>query len=172
MRKRIEIEAKIDHPVGLVFGYLADPLRWHEFAPAVVLRRQIGDGLPTIGTRWTAIDRIGPLRLHFTDQLVAKEQNWRVVWASSAPWNALTEYSCEADGSGTRVRACYEGDVAGWLRILSWVPSAVIAWFLERDFQRLRARLAKDAALGFVALAPHSAGQHVQERLGDELIGP
>jgi len=41
------------------------------------------------------------------------------------------------------VTACYEGDVSGWLRILSWAPTSAIAFFLERDFKRLRRVLAR-----------------------------
>ena len=68
MWKHVEVIASIDHPVEQVFDYLADPTRWHEFAPAVVSRRQIGDGQPGIGTRWTAVDRIGPMKIRFTDE--------------------------------------------------------------------------------------------------------
>jgi len=51
MWRRVEIEAGIDHPPGRVFAYLANPSRWNEFAPAVVLRRQIGEGPPGVGTK-------------------------------------------------------------------------------------------------------------------------
>jgi hypothetical protein len=141
MWKHVEVVASIDHPVERVFDYLADPTRWHEFAPAVVSRLQIGDGPPGIGTRWMAIDRIGPLKVHFTDELAEYDHNRRVAWASSSPWNARTEYILEPHPRGTHVRTVYEGDVDGWLRVLSWAPSAVIGSFLRRDFARLEARL-------------------------------
>ena len=94
-----------------------------------------------IGTRWTAVDRIGPLKIHFTDELAAYDHNRRVAWASSAPWNARTEYVVAPDSTGTEVRTVYEGDVDGWLRVLSWAPSALIGSVLRRDFARLEARL-------------------------------
>lgn len=145
MMRRVEIAVRLDHPVDRVFAYLADPERWHEFAPAVALRRRIGDGPPVVGARWTAIDRIGPFRVHFVDELVEHEPNRRVVWSSSAPWNARTEYACEPHGGGTRVRARYEGDIEGWLRLLGVVPARVMAKVLEQDFRRLRLRLAQRA---------------------------
>lgn len=148
MRKRITVDARLDHPVDRVFAYLADPMRWHEFAPAVVLRRPISDGALRIGSRWESTDRVIAFRIHFVDELVEYEPNVRLVWSSSAPWNALTTYRCEADDGGTRVRATYEGDVSGWLRILSYVPGAVIGWILAGDFRRLRRRLAADARAG------------------------
>jgi len=144
MRKKVTTTARLDHPVERVFAYLADPLRWHEFAPAVVLRRQIDDGQPAVGTRWVAVDRVGPLRIHFVDELVEHKPNQRVAWHSSAPWNARTEYECHPEGEATIVRATYDGDVAGWLKALSWAPTSVIAWFLARDLKRLDALLARE----------------------------
>ena len=99
-------------------------------------------GPTQVGSTWEAIDRIGPLTIRFIDELVELEADRRVVWGSSSPWNARTEYVCEAAGDGTRVRARYEGDVSGWLRALAWVPNPVIARVLARDFARLGALLA------------------------------
>jgi uncharacterized protein YndB with AHSA1/START domain len=116
MWREVEVNTRLDHPVEQVFPYLVDPLRWHEFAPAVAFRRQIGDGPPIIGTRWMSTDRIGPFRFHFVDELAEVEPNRRVVWLSSAPWNARVEYLCTPDANGTRIRARYEGDISGSLR--------------------------------------------------------
>lgn len=144
MWRRIDVDARLDHPIERVFAYLADPLKWHEFAPAVAMRRPLGDGPAQIGSRWAATDRIGPFRIHFTDELVEHEPNRRVAWRSSAPWNAVTTYHCEPVVGGTRVRARYEGDIGGWLRLLGWVPDAVMGWILAGDFRRLQVVLADD----------------------------
>ena len=145
MWRRVEVKTGIDQPVERVFAYLADPLRWHEFAPACVYRRQIGSDPPVIGTRWEATDLIGPFPFRFVDELVELEPNRRVVWWSSAPWNARVEYDCEADGvGGTRIRATYEGDINGALRVLvGWLPAPVTQRILAHDFRRLRRVLAR-----------------------------
>jgi uncharacterized protein YndB with AHSA1/START domain len=145
MWRRVEVHVQIDQPVELVFTYLSDPLRWHEFAPACVYRRQIGDAPPSPGTRWEATDLIGPFPIRFVDHLVALEPNRRVEWWSSAPWNARVEYACEADGDGgTRVHATYEGDIGGALRVLvGWLPNVATHWILAQDFRRLRRVLAR-----------------------------
>jgi hypothetical protein len=146
MWRRIEVTARVDHPVERVFPYLADPLLWHEFAPAVVFRRQIGDQPPDIGTRWMATDQIGPFRFHFVDELAELEPMSRVRWISSAPWNAWVEYQCTPETDGTRIEATYEGDVVGLLRVLvGWLPTAVFGWILSRDFRRLDRVLSRDA---------------------------
>ncbi len=139
MRRRVEVHAWIDHPVERVFAYLEDPPSWREFAPAAEDRRQIDAGPVAIGTRWEATDRIGPFRVHFVDRLAAREPNRRVVWDSSAPWNARVEYVCEPDRGGTRVHATYAGDPSGWLLgpLGVIVPDVLAAWILSGDFRRL-----------------------------------
>lgn len=146
MRRHVEVIATIAHPVDRVFAYLADPLRWHEFAPACVIRRQIGDLPPRIGTRWMATDRIGPFRFHFIDELAELEPNRRVVWLSSAPWNSRVEYVCTPAGENTNIEARYEGDISGFLRLLTgWLPPGVVRWVLSQDFRRLDQRLEREA---------------------------
>lgn len=146
MWRQVQVNATIAHPVDRVFAYLADPMRWHDFAPACVYRRQIGDQPPRIGTQWMATDRIGPFRFHFIDELAEMEPNRRVVWLSSAPWNSRVEYACTPIPEGTRVRASYEGDISGSLRILTgWLPPAVVGWILAQDFRRIDGLLERDA---------------------------
>src|SRR4029079_6172153 len=138
MWRQGDVHATIEHPVDRVFAYLVDPLRWHEFAPACVFRRQIDDQPRRIGTRWMATDRIGPFRFHFIDELAELEPNRRVVWLSSAPWNSRVEYICTAAGENTNVEARYEGDISGSLRLLTWwLPRGVLLWVLAQDFRRL-----------------------------------
>jgi uncharacterized protein YndB with AHSA1/START domain len=145
MWRRVEVNTSIDQPVERVFAYLADPMRWRDFAPACVYRRKIGDEPTGVGTRWEATDLIGPFPFRFIDELVALEQNQRVVWWSSAPWNARVEYACEQDGRSTRIRATYEGDISGTLRLLvGWLPTPVAHWILAQDFRRLRRVLARN----------------------------
>src|SRR6186997_1975840 len=147
MRRHVEVNATIAHPVDRVFAYLIDPARWREFAPACVFRRQIGDQPPRIGTRWMATDQIGPFRFHFVDELAELEADRRVVWLSSAPWNAQVEYLCIADGERTQVRATYQGHVVGFLQVLvGWLPTRMFGWILARDFIRLERVLSKEAS--------------------------
>ena len=60
-----------------MFSYLADPMHWHDFAPAVEFRKQIDAGPPRVGTRWMATDRIGPFRIQFIDRLEILAQDFR-----------------------------------------------------------------------------------------------
>ena len=146
MRRHVEINATIAQPVDQVFAYLVDPLLWHEFVPACVFRRQIGDQPPRIGTRWMATDRIGPFRFHFIDELAELEPNRRVVWLSSAPWNSRVEYVCTPADETTNIQASYEGDISGFLRVLTgWAPPGIVRWILSQDFRRLDQLLEREA---------------------------
>ena len=156
MWRRVEINTTIDQPVERVFPYLADPMHWHEFAPACVYRRKIGDDPAGVGTRWEATDLIGPFPMRFVDELLELEPNRRVAWYSSAPWNARVEYTCHPDVNGaTRIRATYEGDISGSLRLLvGWIPGPVTHWILSQDFRRLQRLLARELR----ATGPSRAG--------------
>jgi hypothetical protein len=136
--RRILVDAIVNHPVEDVFPYLSDPTRWHDFAPAVEFRRQIDAGYPQVGTRWAATDRIGPFRIHFIDRLESLDENRRVVWVSSSPWNARVEYVCANSGRGTRVRASYTGELSESLRWqVGWLPAWAWHQILAQDFRRL-----------------------------------
>ena len=144
--RRVVVDATIGHPVEAVFPHLADPLRWHAFAPAVAFRRQIGQGTPRVGTRWMATDRIGPFSAHFVDELAELDPNRCVVWLSSAPWNARVEYACTGSGTTTQIRATYEGVLSGSLRWqVGWLPTWATHWILAGDFRRLDRLLTREA---------------------------
>jgi hypothetical protein len=144
--RRVVVDATIEHPVEAVFPHLVDPMRWRAFAPAVAFRRQIGHGLPSVGTRWMATDRVGPFSVHFVDELAELDPNRRVVWLSSAPWNARVEYACTGSGTTTRIRATYEGTLAGTLRWqVGWLPPWATHWILAGDFRRLNRLLTRES---------------------------
>lgn len=144
--RHIVVDAFVNHPVDAVFPYLSEPTKWHDFAPAVEFREQIGDEAPKVGTRWRGTDRLGPFRIHFIDELDLLDENRRVVWVSTAPWNSRVEYACEPSGTGTRVHADYFGRLSGTTRWqVGWLP--IWGWhlILVQDFRRLDRLLTRKA---------------------------
>jgi hypothetical protein len=111
----------------------------------VAERRRIGDGAAIVGSQWASVDRIGPFRVRFTDELVVLDPDRLVVWDSTSPWNSRVAYRLVPHSAGTRILARYEGDVAGWLRLVALLPRVVLAWILMRDFDGLRRLLAAEA---------------------------
>jgi hypothetical protein len=159
MWRRVRLDVTVEHPPARVFPWLADPARWPAFAPAVVERRPVADGSPIVGSRWAAVDRIGPFRIRFTDELAALEPDTLVVWDSTTPWNSRVVYRLLPDPQGTRILAHYEGDVAGWLRLAALLPTVVLARILLRDFHGLRRCLAEESSAQANLAAPwESAG--------------
>lgn len=136
--RRVVVDATVNHRIDAVFRYLSDPMLWHDFAPACVFRKQIDTGPPRVGTTWMATDRIGPFHAHFVDRLELLDENRRVVWLSSAPWNARVEYACAEFGDATRIRASYAGELSGALRWqVGWLPGWATHRILAQDFRRL-----------------------------------
>ena len=73
MWRRVVLEVLVPHPPARVHPLLADPARWPEFAPAVAFRQRIVDGPPHVGSRWWAVDRIGPLKDRFMAEAIRKD---------------------------------------------------------------------------------------------------
>ncbi|HKP07540.1 MAG TPA: SRPBCC family protein [Microbacterium sp.] len=147
MWRQVTLDVHLEHPPARVFPHFADPATWPDWAPAVEMRRRVGDGPASVGSRWSAVDRIlGPFRVRFEDVLEVVEPEVRVVWHSTSPWNSRVEYTCAPEDGGTRVHADYGGDVAGWLRLVALLPTFVLARILMRDFAGLQRLLdAEDA---------------------------
>ena len=144
--RRILVDATVAHGIEAVFPYLADPTQWRHFAPAAEFRRQIDAGPPRVGSRWMATDRIGPFRIHFIDRLELLDENRRVSWLSSAPWNARVEYACAESDNGTRIRADYFGELSDSLRWqVGWLPGWAWHRILSQDFRRLDRLLTLEA---------------------------
>jgi uncharacterized protein YndB with AHSA1/START domain len=138
----IEFSFRFDQPVETLFPYLAEPSKWPEFVPnGVVERTRIGEGPVGPGTKWKAVDRVGPLRVEFTDELIELEPNRRVAWRHSAPWNASTVYDVVDDEGGSLVSVHFEGKLTGKLRWLDLVPDSLATRIFRGDFERLRALL-------------------------------
>ena len=70
---------------------------------------------------------------------------------------------CVAEGEGTRVLADYEGDVAGWLRLVALLPTFVLRRILLRDFRGLSRVL--DAEERTVAAVPAGISSAVTSRM-------
>ena len=126
-----------EHPIHKVFPYLAEPERWLEYVPALIERTKIGDGPVGPGTKWRSIDRVGPLKVEFTDELVELEPNSRVVFRQSSPWNSLVEYRVEADGDRTVLHVHWEGKLEGKIWWLDLMPDSWATKVFMTEMKRI-----------------------------------
>ena len=126
-----------EHPVQRVFPYLSEPERWLEYVPALIERTKIGDGPVGPGTKWKSIDRVGPLKVEFTDELVELEPNTRVVFRQSSPWNSLVEYRVEAAGDRTVLYVHFESKPGGKIRWLHLMLDSWATTVYMKDMKRI-----------------------------------
>jgi uncharacterized protein YndB with AHSA1/START domain len=134
---RTVFAVRYEHPVEIVWSYLAEPEKWLEYVPALVERTRIDSGPIGPGSRRRSVDRVGPLRVEFTDELVAIEPFHRVIFKQSSPWNSKTEYRVEADGNGTVVHVHFEGTPTGKIRWLDLMPDWLATRVYRNDMQNL-----------------------------------
>lgn len=128
---------RYQHPVEKVWPYLAEPEQWHEYVPALVERTRIDSGPIGPGSRWRSVDRVGPLRVEFTDELVAIEPNHRVIFKQSSPWNSQGGFRVEADGNGSVVHVNFWGKPSGKIRWLDVMPDWLATRVFRHDMQNL-----------------------------------
>lgn len=134
---RTVFTVRYEHPVEAVWPYLAEPERWVDYVPALVERTRIDPGPIGPGSRWRSADRVGPLRVEFTDELVAIEPFHRVVFKQSSPWNSQAEYRVEADGNETVVHVHFNGKPSGKIRWLDLMPDWLATRVYRNDMQNL-----------------------------------
>lgn len=133
---KLEFSVNYDHPIELVFHYLSEPDTWHEWVPAVMERTQITEGPVGVGTKWKAVDRAGPFRFRFTDELVELAPNERILFQHH-PVNAETEYRVEKIGDKTVAHVRFEGDLKGSMRWLDLMPDWIASRIFRSDLERL-----------------------------------
>lgn len=121
--------------------YLAEPRRWVEYLPNVVERSLLDDKPVAPGSKWKAVDRIGPLRWDFTDELVEISALERVVFRHSSPWNATSVFEIASAEGGSEVHHEFEGDMSGKLTWLDLIPDSMARRQAMRDLKRLERHL-------------------------------
>lgn len=141
----IDFSVRFDHPVEQVWPYLAEPERWLDYTPALVERTRLDDGPVRLGSMWRSGDRVGPVTVWFTDELVALEPGKRVAFRQSAPWNSIGEFTVEPDGDGSILHLHFEARPSGRIRWLGFVPDWLATRLYQNDMKVL-ARVLREVA--------------------------
>jgi mannose-6-phosphate isomerase-like protein (cupin superfamily) len=163
---RIDLECWYPAPVERVFPFLADASTWPEWSDGAVTRRRVGDGPIAPGRIWEAVDRLGPLRIRFHDELVELRPGRRAAWRHSAPWNGTTVFEVESRSGGTQVAAHFVARPSGSLQVLRLLPDALASRIWMADFEQLRSVLS-DADGPIPAGTVLEIGDHSVEILAD-----
>lgn len=138
---RIDFTLPFAQPPEVVFPYLADPSTWGDYISGALERTLISDGPVGPGSRWRCLDKVGPLRVEYTDELLELEPDRRVRWRHGPPWNATTEALIEPTDGGSNVTVRFEGRLSGKLRWMDLVPDLLATRVFRRDYERLRTLL-------------------------------
>lgn len=128
---------RFDHPLERVWPYVAEPERWLEYTPALLERTRIDSGPIRPGSTWRSVDRVGPVGVEFTDELVELEPHRRVVWKQSSPWNSRAEFTVEPVGEETTLHVDFEGRPSGTIRWIGLMPDSLATKVYQNDMKTL-----------------------------------
>lgn len=142
---RIVLSVRFDHPLERVWPYASEPEKWLEYTPALMERTRIDSGPIRPGSRWRSVDRVGPVRVEFTDELVELEPYRRVVWKQSPPWNSRGELTMERQGGGTILHVDFEGRPSGRIGWLNLMPDVLATRIYQHDMNALARVLDRQA---------------------------
>ncbi len=142
---RTIFSVRFDHPVERVWPYLAEPEKWLDYTPALLERTRIDSGPIRPGSTWRSVDRAGPVRVEFADELVELEPHRRVVWKQSSPWNSRVEFTVEPVGEETILHVDFEGRPSGKIRWLDLMPDFLATKVYQNDMKTLAGVLDRQA---------------------------
>ncbi len=134
----------INRPIGIVFEYLDDVDREHEWQPHLEAAQKDPPGPSQVGTRKRYVSSFLGRRTENTYVVQEMGPGWRIVYATTpdSSVDATSEIVCEATPDGTRVTMAVEASPRGALRL---VPSASLEKAardqLESMLTRLKERL-------------------------------
>jgi uncharacterized protein YndB with AHSA1/START domain len=138
---KIDFDVLYAQPTEVIFPYVADPSTYADYVPAVVERTLISDGPPGPGSVWRGVDKVGPIKFEWTEELVELEPGRRVLWRHGPPWNATTEVRVEPRDRGSILSVHFEGRLTGRIRWMELLPDALATRIFRADFERLRSLL-------------------------------
>jgi len=134
---RFDVEVRVSASIDRVWPYLAEPDRWLEYTPALIERTRLNPGPIEPGAVWRSVDRVGPVRIEFTDELIAIDHHRSVAFRQSAPWNSWGEFTIRTADAGSVVRVHFEGRPSGRIWWLNLMPNALAANGYKKDLMRL-----------------------------------
>jgi carbon monoxide dehydrogenase subunit G len=116
---------EISRPIGVVFAYLDDVDREHEWQPRLESATKDPPGPSQVGTRKSYVSEFLGRRTENTYVVREMGPGWRIVYAttSDSTVDATSEVECEATSDGTMVTMSVEASPRGALKL---IPSAAL----------------------------------------------
>jgi hypothetical protein len=131
---RYQHSVLIDAPLPLVFAYMDDVSREHEWQPNIVEARKDPPGETGVGTRKSYVSEFMGKRIENTYVTVVFDPNRHVVYDTTpdSVLQARAELTFEEVGGSTRVTMAFEGKVSGPLR---FVPKGVLEKLYQKELE-------------------------------------
>ena len=146
---------------------------WSTHCAGTSLRRPVYSGgrsaishLESARAGWP---RIVSVRSASTSSMSWPSWSRTVAWSGYRPRRGTRESSTSARpaGENTNIEARYEGDISGFLRLLTVVvATGIVRWVLSQDFRRLDQRLEREAT----AASRWQRGYHPDLALEDGFV--
>jgi hypothetical protein len=144
---RIEFHLEIPQPAHVVFAYLIDPTRMHEWDPQIVEIAHEPPGPLTVGTRIRQIRAVLRRRVALTLEVTELEEPvllaMRII---EGPLPMEIRTVLEPQGATARAHVSATGELNGLARVAEPALARATKRQLRAYYERLRQRLAADGS--------------------------
>jgi uncharacterized protein YndB with AHSA1/START domain len=127
---KFEISVHINRPLAEVFKYMDDPTKTAEWN-SIVQEATPSETPVRVGTRIQQRARFLGRKVDPTFEVIEHEPNKRFVQKTDKPFSFKLSNTFEAEGSGTKVVAAFEGEPGGFFK----VGEPILARIAKKQFQ-------------------------------------
>ena len=127
---KFEISTRINRPLAEVFKYMADPTKLPEWNS--IVEEAVPSETPVrMGTKIQTRARFLGRKMESTAEVTEYELNKRFEQKSDKPFPLKISNLFEAEGSGTKVVAVFDGDPSGFFKL----GEPILARIAKNQFQ-------------------------------------
>ena len=147
---RIEHDVIIEHPVEVVFPYVANPEVYPQWQSGFLEAKITSEGPIGVGTTFRAVHEMAGRRIEVDNEVTAFQPN-KIFAFRSTSGNLATVglITLQPAGEGTRARLAFEAQFGGFFRLAEPLAARLIKRQQQADIEELKKLL--DAATGGLA---------------------
>ena len=142
---RIEFHLELPRPAHMVYAYLTDPTRMHEWDPQIVEIAHEPPGPLTVGTRIREIRAVLRRRVALTFEVTELEEPVLLAMRiTEGPLPMEIRTVLEPQGATARAHVSATGELNGLARVAEPALAQAVKRQLRAHYERLRERLARE----------------------------
>jgi uncharacterized protein YndB with AHSA1/START domain len=144
---RFEFHIEIPRPASVVFDYLIDPTRMHEWDPQIVEIAHEPPGALTVGTRIRQVRAVLTRRVALTLEVTELEAPVLLAMRiTEGPLPMVIRTVLEPQGATARAHVSATGELNGLARVAEPALAQAAKRQLRAYYERLREALAREAS--------------------------